>query len=98
RGAEAGAAPAGGGGVGRAAAPRRRAKSLTDGSVNAPPPRTKSLATGSARRLRYREIAQDGFGRRSSASGLPASSAIGAGGHGPSQLSRPPSTVITVPE
>ena len=38
------------------------------------------------------------FGRRSSATGVPASSAIASGGQGPAQLSRPPSIVIVVPE
>ena len=38
------------------------------------------------------------LGRRSSASGLPDSSTIRAGGQGPNQLSRAPSIVRTVPE
>ncbi len=36
--------------------------------------------------------------RRSSATGLPPSSAIASGGQGPAQLSRAPSIVIVVPE
>ena len=38
------------------------------------------------------------FRRRSSATGVPVSSAIASGGQGPAQLSRAPSIVIVVPE
>ena len=45
-----------------------------------------------------RARAAQSFGRRSSATGSPLSSAIASGGQGPAQLSRAPSIVIVVPE
>ena len=45
-----------------------------------------------------REAADVHFGLRSSGTTEPDSPAIAAGGHGPIQLSRAPSTVITEPE
>jgi 4'-phosphopantetheinyl transferase EntD len=49
-------------------------------------------------RLVATAIAAQPFGRRTSASGLPAASAIAPGGQGPNQLSRAPSIVMTAPE
>ena len=51
-----------------------------------------------SRSVRSSGTSAHGFGLRSSASGLPLSPVIPAGGHAPNQLSRAPSSVSTVPD